>query len=79
MLQNLDYIYKAMYALDMWDKLNNLLTTYMWVFPVITCIGWIITLFVSSVKSKVGEDQVNKLVEATRKQVVDSLMATMKK
>ena len=193
MLQNLDYIYKAMYALDMWDKLNSLFTGYLVVFGCIILGSWAVTLLASAdvdhafskfwgatkwwqiggavlwvivlaistimpskntvkayigvkaaqavgnyldketdiperskatitklwdkvdsyietidtedavkekvdavngaidntkvkadsivehVKSKVGEDQVNKLVEATRKQVVDSLMATMKK
>ena len=48
MLENLDYIYKAMYALDMWDKLDNLLSTYMVALPIILGILWVITVIAST-------------------------------
>lgn len=56
MLQNLNYIYKAMYVLDMWDRINNILNTYILGLPIIIFILWALVYFSALLVSDDVED-----------------------
>jgi len=63
MLENLSYIYQAMYALDLYDSLTTLLGTLCWLLPLAWAVTWVATVLASS---EYGTGVFGKMWKATK-------------
>lgn len=63
MLENLSYIYQAMYTTDMYDNLNAVLFGLSLFIPIVWGITWVITLFASI---EIGNGAFGKMWNATK-------------